>query len=725
MTTHSQALHPLPDRTPQSAVPGPVEPTSGPARHPNELSRQGWASRSAAWITAGLLLLGATGLWIWLAPFSLAAQVQVLLHTALGLVLMLPLGVYAYRHWRDWRGQTLTAVMVLGYVLLLFTAVSTVSGLVLTWECLFELRRPPVWNLVHLISGIGAFVVLCVHVPMAWWRRRSLMSKTPALAAAVRLFVRRTAGVVSGAVVLIALTTSSLPAAPGEMDIPESYSLSEYLQSFDEYRGGPFAPAYARTSSGRFIDPALLSGSESCGTSGCHEEIYKEWLPSAHRFSAMNPPFQAVQRNFAEERGAPEARYCAGCHDPISLFAGAKDVHDMDLSAPGMQEGCSCVVCHSISAVDQRGNADYVLTAPQKYLWEGERGLRKSISDFLIRAYPRQHLADYDRNILRAPEFCGACHKQFIPEALNRFGLSPGQNQYDEWRNSHWHVPDTETDLSCRDCHMRLVAASSDPGRGEGGDRRRSASDGAHRHHGTIATNLLMPDVLKLEGWEKHVALTREWIQGKTTIPEIEEIWKTRDGPAVAFDLIAPDSARAGQALALRAIVTNRRVGHNFTTGPLDFMQAWIHLRVLDADGKVLMEWGRVNPTTRLIEDQGGVEHEVGNPRNRGTMVLEAMPMDSEGNVLRRHELWKKAGGQGQRVIFPGFSDTQVFELELPIDSKGPLRIEADLNFRRYRQQFLDAVVPDMEREAGVVQPVVTKASAHRTVAIEPLTDSR
>ncbi|MCP4204839.1 MAG: hypothetical protein GY769_23265, partial [bacterium] len=329
-----------------------------------------------------------------------------------------------------------------------------------------------------------------------------------------------------------------------DLPIPADYTLSSYVQEFDEYRGSPFAPTYARTESGMFVDPAVLAGSESCGTSGCHSQILAEWQPSAHRFSAMNPPFQQVQKDFAADRDPAQTRYCAGCHDPISLFAGAKDIQNLDLAAPGMQEGSSCVVCHSISSVDQRGNADYVLTPPQKYIWEGTEGLRKLASDFLIRAYPRQHLADYDRNLLRTPEFCGACHKQFIPEALNRFGLSPGQNQYDEWRKSHWHTEDPETDLSCRDCHMRLVSGSDDPGRGEAGDPRRSADDGAHRHHGSIATNVLIPAVLKLPHWQEQVKLTEEWIRGETIIPEIAHLWPA--GPVVSLDLVGPDQVRAG-----------------------------------------------------------------------------------------------------------------------------------------------------------------------------------
>ncbi len=149
--------------------------------------------------------------------------------------------------------------------------------------------------------------------------------------------------------------------------------------------------------------------------SGCHEQIYAEWEPSAHRFSAMNAPFQAVQREFAAERGAAETRYCAGCHDPISLFAGAKDIHELSLSSPGMQEGCSCVVCHAIDQVDQRGNADYVLVPPQPYLWEHEKGWRKAVSNFLIRAYLDLYVCsyiDYDGRFEEIAEAAGVANPE-------------------------------------------------------------------------------------------------------------------------------------------------------------------------------------------------------------------------------------------------------------------------------------------------------------------------
>ncbi len=674
-----------------------------------ELAARGWASRLASFVVALLVVQSVTGLWIYLAPFSVASQIQLLLHVVAGLLLTVPYLVYQVRHLMVWSTRQATAVQVLGYLAMAAVLTCVVSGIALTYHAAAGPKLSPVWDLIHLVSGIVTAVLVFAHLLLAYLRRRRFVKTMPEFGQSLRRFGFGGATWVGVAAAVVIVPTAFWPSRRVEFPPPEDYSLPAYVQQFDEYRGNPFAPTYARTSSGMFVDPGVLSGSESCGTSGCHEQILAEWQPSAHRFSAMNPPFQQVQQNFATDREPSETRYCAGCHDPISLFAGAKDIHNLDLAAPGMQEGCSCVVCHSISQVDQRGNADYVLTPPQKYIWEATTGWKKFVSDFLIRAYPRQHLVDYDRPLLRSPEFCGACHKQFIPEALNRFGLSPGQNQYDEWRKSHWHADDPEKDLTCIDCHMRLVYDSTDPGRGEAGAVRRSPEDGTHRHHGTIATNFFMPAVCKLPHQEEQVRLTEEWIRGETVIKEIEHLWP--GGPVASVQVAAPQQVQPGDEVRLRAVIVNRKVGHNFTTGPLDFMRAWVHLRVTDADGDLLAEWGAIDPVTRKITDSPGQTHSIGNSRKEGTLVLEGQPIDGQGNPLIRHELWNKAGGKGKRVVFPGHSDNQLYSFLLPESARGPLIVQADLNFRRYRQEFLDLVVPEMERDSGVQQLTVTQAS--------------
>jgi hypothetical protein len=702
---------------------GDVSKSQGNSRNSGvgtQEAARGWTSKLAVTVTAWLVVQSLTGLFIYVSPFSVSVQLQVLVHTVLGALFLGPYLYYQLRHWLVWWRQTPTAAMVLGYALMLAVLATALSGIVLSVQATVGPKIGRLWDLVHLVSGFAAFGLLAVHLTLAWWRRRIAFAKDRELAPLPARFGVQAAAMVGVVALIVGGTAWYLKEPNYVFEVPETYELPKYAQQFEEYRGNPFAPTYARTEGLNLVSSDLLAHSESCGTSGCHSEILAEWQPSAHRFSAMNPPFQKVQRDFAADRGAAETRYCAGCHDPISLFAGAKDIHNMDLSAPGMQEGISCVACHSISLVDQRGNADYVLTPPRKYLWEATEGFQKLVSDFLIRAYPRQHLVDYDRNVLRTAEYCGACHKQFIPEALNRFGFSEGQNQYDEWRKSHWNSDDPDQNLSCRDCHMRLVPDSMDPGRGEGGDQRRSVEDGAHRHHGFIAANVFMPELMKLPNWEKHVALTEEWLRGETVLPEIADVYPP--GPVASLQIRGPEQVAAGELVELTTVVTNRKAGHNYTTGPLDFLRSWVYLTVRDDEGKLVGEWGGIDPETRRITDEPGEFHEVGNSRSEGTLVLESLPLNDKGEVLREHQLWQKAGGKGKRVIFPNYSDAQVFRLQVPPDHRGTLRIRAELQYRRYRQEFLDLALPGLEEEAGVLQPTVTQASAEWTMKVgDPL----
>jgi len=197
------------------------------------------------------------------------------------------------------------------------------------------------WDLVHLTSGLAVPALLVAHIVMATLRRPGDVD--PDLAVARRGYAKRGAASVVVAACLVVGGALVAPAGDFTSVPPDDYEIPEYVAANPDFAGNPFAPSNARTEGNLFIDSSLLSGSDSCGTSGCHDEILAEWQPSAHRFAAMNAPFQAVQRAFAEDRSAADTRYCAGCHDPISLFAGAKDIANQDLSAPGMQEGISCV----------------------------------------------------------------------------------------------------------------------------------------------------------------------------------------------------------------------------------------------------------------------------------------------------------------------------------------------------------------------------------------------
>ena len=182
-----------------------------------------------------------------------------------------------------------------------------------------------------------------------------------------------------------------------------------------------------------------------------------------------------------------------------SLFAGTKNVFTEDLSSlHGYQEGVSCIVCHSIQETDLAGNANYVMRQPERYIGETQKGaVAKFVSDFLIRTYPKKHLEEFSKTLFKTPEYCAACHKQFIDEEVNQVGWVQLQNQYDNWKNSRWNHPgDPTKTIECRECHMPLVA-SLDPASGDALDYNRSETDDKHRSHRFLGANQFMPSHLR------------------------------------------------------------------------------------------------------------------------------------------------------------------------------------------------------------------------------------
>ena len=91
----------------------------------------------------------------------------------------------------------------------------------------------------------------------------------------------------------------------------------------------------------------------------------------------------------------------------------------------------------------------------------GDTAGPRLVRDFLIRAYPRQHVESLQHKLFKSPEFCAACHKQFIDKEINRVGWVQLQNQFDAWRKSRWNHPNDPTKtVECRECHMPLKAST-------------------------------------------------------------------------------------------------------------------------------------------------------------------------------------------------------------------------------------------------------------------------
>ena len=216
----------------------------------------------------------------------------------------------------------------------------------------------------------------------------------------------------------------------------------------------------------------------------------------------------------AKQNGAESTRYCGGCPIPSRFFGNEESFVENLTGLHGTRRRfLPRLPCHPR---DRRQGTPIYDPQPREYLWQWEtNGLAKVARDFLIRTYPDEH-GKLAKRAFKKPEYCAACHKQFIDQEVNRVGWVQLQNQYDNWAASHWNVKGSkEKTIECRECHMPLVA-SHDPAAGDAADYNRHATDGKHRSHRFLGANQMMPIALKLEGGDEHARLTEQWLQGSS-----------------------------------------------------------------------------------------------------------------------------------------------------------------------------------------------------------------
>ncbi|MBI3681278.1 MAG: hypothetical protein HY235_12895, partial [Acidobacteria bacterium] len=142
--------------------------------------RTGWATLLAGVAAAILLFEAISGLAIAFGPFHPVIEWGLLVHTLAGVITFAPLAWYLVQHWRDYSGQTLSDVMLLGYAGLIALAVCAVSGFILTWQGLLGTHTAAVLRYMHLISTLMALAAAVPHILISWLRRRRAEFTRPA-----------------------------------------------------------------------------------------------------------------------------------------------------------------------------------------------------------------------------------------------------------------------------------------------------------------------------------------------------------------------------------------------------------------------------------------------------------------------------------------------------------------------------------------------------------------
>ena len=432
---------------------------------------------------------------------------------------------------------------------------------------------------------------------------------------------------------------------------------------------GPFAPSRMTTESGLAVPVRFLATANGCSFEGCHTDIGKHWAVSAHRHS-RNPFVEKVMGELERERGVAATRFCARCHDPVSLVSGEVRAGGQPLTGPD-NEGVTCLFCHAVPHVaDHPSNGSITLAEPRGFF---DRAVERN-KYLMTVLFLGEHTHELSHPaVLRAPELCASCHVQ---EVVHDGGASPLVigDKLGDWRASIHSRGDGPQGLRlCVDCHMPPVMESY---------QGRSV-----RSHRFLSSNTALPALYAHD--ERYESYSKRYLaavqQAAFTHRENLDLTQQHLEQAVtlavrASDVSAVADAGGGIRVALVSTVTNDHVGHKFPAGASDLIDAWLQVEASDATGRVLWTQGAPLPDGRLPGD---------------TVRYGSEWYDAAGQRLVHHELWKLAAIRNARRLASGTTDERSASFRVPLDAVWPVTVRARLRHRRFNPDFARWVLGD------------------------------
>lgn len=593
-----------------------------------------------------------------------------LVHSLVGLALGVQLLPYLFVHvqrtltLRRWNMVSSGSLLVVSMLVLILT------GAILIF--IGQKEQDP-WVIVYHVYAAFCFLLLFVlhlviHVITLGKKRKVLNNPT------FSTYSRRLPIQIVISVLAIFIVASLLHFSVDSFKQP--YSIQPAMEDYEyPYGSHPFRPSQTETWHGEFVDTRQIAISSDCAT--CHSDIANEWTSSVHKQAASDITYVTNISLLVDSKGIAAARYCEGCHAPIALLTGelsAGGQHAGIDGTPANLEGVGCMGCHGIErAVHLDGVASYEFKAKQDYLFGGLNSpIATDLRHFLIRLQPNQHKADLAKPVLSSPTLCATCHAQFMDKDMNDWGWVKMQDEYSAWLNGPFSQQHQQTfsnteAVRCQDCHMPLVDGT-DPS---------ANKQGKHRSHRFLGANTVLP---LLAGDEEQLRMTKEFLQQNKMRISIEEPRRrdaTQDLQALDESLRTnsqtPYYVYIGEEVSIKIIISNIGVGHNFPGGTLDLNEAWVSFTVADASGQFIYQSGAIQP-------DNSVDPEAHFYRSR--------PIDREGNLVWKHDLFSRVGEAYKDFVPAGKSDVLVYSFHVPNWAKGPLVISATLKYRKLNERY-------------------------------------
>lgn len=618
-----------------------------------------------------------------------------LAHALLGLALLPLLMRYLLQHVRRTLGLRRPLMVAGGYLSAALLLTLGGSGLAIIFVGMAESRA---WLFeLHRLGGWAALVLFMLHALTAVGagpgKRRG--SAVPRL-----ILTRGSALLGLGSACLLALGVVALDWSYAALIRPPSTApaVTPYDLRYGEH---PFAPSQSRTHSGTFVAADRIGNSNRCG--GCHPGIYDQWAASAHRLAAMDPSYVKNVDLLEATKGIEATRYCEGCHAPVALLSGELSAGGSHGGTPGtlaFHEGVGCMGCHGITGLTHaKGVASYEIGPTDTYLFEhATHPLARRIHEFLIRIHPAEHRRAMAPDILARSELCASCHESFMDEAMNDWGWVKMQNDYSSWASSrfsgrHDHAFPSARPAECGSCHFPLVDGA-DPS---------ADTQGQIRSHRSPGANTVLPQFF---GNDEQLDAVRDFLTAQRVAISIEKPSREDAVQDLAFvdrtlrstsDL--PYYFYLGEAVELQVSVSNLGVGHDFPGGTRDINEAWIYLRVTDAENRLVFESGALGEDGALDET---------------AQIYRTVPVDRFGRHVWKHDLFRMIGDVYASAVPAGSSDVVVYRFNVPYWAKSQLGVTALVRYRKFNRRYAQWV---FDTEAPRL-PVVDMARASLTIPL-------
>ena len=440
-----------------------------------------------------------------------------------------------------------------------------------------------------------------------------------------------------------------------------------------------------------FVEPGAFPNSGSCAH--CHQEAYHQWRESLHSNSFRTPFYRASVNVLINTKGIEFARHCDSCHNPVAVLAGGL-TEDSKVDRKMDQDGLSCATCHSILKLQSiKGNGGFVMGIPSVMVDEKGNRIPGEVPYDEIMKYPERHSQALMQGFYRTPEFCGACHKANLPNPLNDYKFIRAFTAYDEWQNSKFSQRNPLTFYqgdftTCQGCHMKRAPNTlQDYG----------AKDGTFASHRWLAGNTAVPFYY---GFDEQLEKTIEFLKsGNYLNVDIFGLKKASEGKLIAPLGSVPFQVAPNDLLEALVVVQNKNIGHSLVPEVRDLYEASVEFLVQDATGKEIYHSGFLKP-------DGSLDERAHSFTNR--------PVDLDGEFVDNHKVWTIHSVAYDNSVQAGRSALIRYQFRIPAGTKGPIKVTASVNYRHFRQSYLDNVFgPDHPS-----YPVVEIASRTRMLNI-------